>query len=135
MTFDQAKAALVKAYMAKSSRALESMSRELDAGDADLAVSRAYYACFYAAGAVLLREGRQFVKHSGLRSAVHLHLAKSGRIPAEMGRFYQDLFAGRSKADYEVGPNFAIADAALIAPRAREFVEMMRAPLERADQP
>jgi uncharacterized protein (UPF0332 family) len=135
MTFDQAKAALVQAYRVKSIRALASMDRELAAGDADQVVSRAYYACFYAASAVFVREGRQFLKHTGLRSAIHLHLVKPGRIPADMGRVYEELFTGRSKADYEVETTFNIADAILIPPRARQFVQLMENLLDQHDKP
>jgi len=127
MTFDQAKAALVQAYLQKARRALESMHRELDAGDPDQAVSRAYYACFYAASAVFVNEGRKFVKHTGLRSAVHLHLVKPGRLSTEMGRFYEELFAARSKAEYEVEAGFDGAAATAIGSRARQFVELMEA--------
>jgi uncharacterized protein (UPF0332 family) len=134
MTLGQAKAALVKAYSAKAARALASMRRELAAGDTEQAVSRAYYACFYAASAIFVREGRQFVKHTGLRSALHLHLVKPGRISPEMGSFYEELFAGRTKADYEVEGGFDPAEAARIATRAEQFVQLMQDVLDKSEK-
>ncbi|TVP69337.1 MAG: HEPN domain-containing protein [Leptolyngbya sp. LCM1.Bin17] len=55
----------------KASQALESAWSEFQAERLDFAANRAYYACFYAASAVMLHRGRQFVKHSGLRGAIH----------------------------------------------------------------
>jgi hypothetical protein len=55
------------------------------------AVNRAYYACFYAASAVLQSEGRHFVKHTGVRAAVHAELVKPGRLPREIGETYDLL--------------------------------------------
>lgn len=64
------------------------------------AVSHAYYACFYAASAVLAAEGRHFVKHTGVRAAVHAHLVKPGRVTVEIGRAYDELVKARQTADY-----------------------------------
>ena len=54
----------------------------LDAGHLHTAVSRLYYACFYAVSALLLTEGRRVSKHSGVRS------------------LYRRLFDHRQEADY-----------------------------------
>lgn len=64
------------------------------------AVNRAYYACFYAASAVLQSEGRHFVKHTGVRAAVHAELVKPGRLPQEIGETYDLLLKSRQSADY-----------------------------------
>jgi uncharacterized protein (UPF0332 family) len=126
MTFSQAKDALVAAYMEKAGRALASMNRELDAGECDQAVSRAYFACFYAVSAVLVRDGHKFVKHTGVRSALHLHLIRTGRVPAEMGRLYDELFAGRGKADYDLASGFGSTEAHELAEQAEKFVKLLR---------
>lgn len=73
---------------------------EMVAGRYDFAANRAYYACFYAASAVLLAEGHKFVKHTGLRGAVHQHLVKAGRLDPEWGRAYDRIFQTRQMADY-----------------------------------
>jgi hypothetical protein len=63
-------------------------------------MNRVYFACFYAASALFLAEGRHFVKHAGVRAAVHQDLVKPGRLAAELGRFYDEAFAARQSADY-----------------------------------
>ena len=72
----------------------------LDAGHLHTAVSRLYYACFYAVSALLLTEGRRVSKHSGVRSLFDRLWVKTGRVPVERARFYRRLFDHRQEADY-----------------------------------
>ncbi len=44
----------------------------------DFAASRAYYAVFYASSALLLKEGLEFGKHSGVIAAIHQKFIKIG---------------------------------------------------------
>ncbi len=53
----EARQEVIKYWMAKSHEALQSARSEQHAGRLEFAINRAYYACFYAASAVLLREG------------------------------------------------------------------------------
>jgi uncharacterized protein (UPF0332 family) len=94
-------------------------ARHLAAGGfAAQAISRAYYAAFYAAEAALQRLGETRSKHSGVIAAFGQVLVKSGQIEAEAGKLLRSLFDRRSGADYGwVDPpshqeaNLAIADA------------------------
>ncbi len=88
MTEDDARQEVAEYWMKKSAEALESAHSELKAGRLDFAVNRAYYACFYAASAVLLKMGKKFVKHSGLRGAVHRELVKTGLIDRKWGKVF-----------------------------------------------
>ena len=66
---DASRGALVKQvvdeWMTLAEEALASGRAELDAGRYSFAINRAYYAAFYAVSAVLLSQGRHFVKHAG----------------------------------------------------------------------
>jgi uncharacterized protein (UPF0332 family) len=63
------------------------------------AVSRAYFAAFYAAEAALLVLGETRSKHSGVVSAfVHL-LVRGGQLDEEIGRLLRSLFERRNEAD------------------------------------
>jgi len=57
--------------MEKADESLASSKAEQQSQRYHFAVNRAYYACFYAASAILLQEGVRFKKHSGVRAAVH----------------------------------------------------------------
>jgi uncharacterized protein len=91
---------LTRYWMRKSKDALDSSRSEFLADRLDFATNRAYYACFYAASAVLLKMGKKFVKHSGLRGAVHKDLAKAGLIEPTWGRVFDRIFENRQSADY-----------------------------------
>jgi hypothetical protein len=66
------------------------------------AVSRAYFAAFFAAEAALLALGETRSKHSGVVSAfVHL-LVRGGQLDEEIGRLLRSLFERRNEADYSL---------------------------------
>lgn len=71
---------VVSYWFDKAETALSSARSERLADRSDFAVNRAYFAAFYAASAVLLARGQRFVKHSGVRAALHRDLVKSGLL-------------------------------------------------------
>ena len=89
------------------------------------AVNRAYYACFYAASAVLQSEGRHFVKHTGVRAAVHSELVKPGRLPQEIGMAYDQLLKSRQTADYGALTRVTVEEACEALRSARRVVEAL----------
>lgn len=84
------------------------------------AVSRAYYAAFYAAETALLRLGEARAKHSGVVSAFARLLVRDRGVDEEAGRQLRSLFERRTQADYEVGrvpieeAHRAVTDAAIV---------------------
>lgn len=102
MSDAEAKATMVAHWMQKAEEAIAAAHREWGAGDFGLAVNRVYYACFYAARAVLLAEGHRFVKHTGVRSGLHKHLVKTGRVRAELAESYDRAFNDRMEIDYQI---------------------------------
>jgi len=80
MTREEARQAVIAHWIRKADSALASARSEFAAKRLDFAVNRIYYACFYAASAVLLKHGKKFVKHSGVRGAVHQDLVKPGLL-------------------------------------------------------
>jgi uncharacterized protein (UPF0332 family) len=71
-----------------------------DHGFGAQAVSRAYYAAFYAAEAALLHVGETRTKHAGVVSAVGRVLVREGNLDERAGRLLRSLFERRSQADY-----------------------------------
>jgi uncharacterized protein (UPF0332 family) len=126
MSQDQAKQAMIAHWLLKADQAIAAALREHDAGDFALAINRVYYACFYAACAILLAEGKTFIKHAGVRSAVHQYLVKPGRIPAEFGELYDRAFDDRMEADYQIIPPPEADEVALQIRNAADFVAEMK---------
>ena len=86
MTSEEARRSVVEYWMAKSERALASARAEFQSKRYDFSANRAYYACFYAASAVLLKAGKKFIKHSGVRGAIHQHLVNTGLLDIKWGK-------------------------------------------------
>lgn len=90
-------------------------------GRATGATSRAYYAMFNAARALLVaRAGidvREVKTHGGALKLFHEHIIKRGLIADELGRALRDAFAVRTNADYS--PDLIDLD------EAKRIVELM----------
>ena len=84
----------------KAERSLMAARRLLEAGDYDFAVSRAYYAMFYVARALLLTRGVRRSKHSGVLAAFGSEFVRGGELPAELFALLRDGFDDRGESDY-----------------------------------
>jgi len=71
------------------------------------AANRLYYACFYAASALLIKDGHQAHTHSGVKNLLLMNYVKEGKIDKSLSKVYGNLFNMRQKGDYE---DWAIID-------------------------
>jgi len=92
----------------------------------DFATSRAYYAMFYAAQALLLEDGLSFSSHAAVIAAFGRHFAKTGRVPVEYHRFLIQAHDSRNVGDYDIGPGISREECDRHAQRAAAFVETAR---------
>ena len=103
------------------------VSRELlDKGYYDVSASRAYYAAFYAASALLLSDGLDTSKHSGVIALIHQHFVKSGKLNKEQGRNLNWLFELRSVGDYGVSLHVVQGDARRAMNTAEDFYKAVK---------
>jgi uncharacterized protein (UPF0332 family) len=72
----------------------------LEAGDYDFAISRAYYAMFYVARALLLTRNVRRSKHSGVLAAFASEFVRRGELPAELFALLRNGFEDRGESDY-----------------------------------
>jgi len=107
------------------------VARELfDKGYYDISASRAYYAAFYAASALLLNEGIDTSKHSGVIALIHQHFVKGGKLSKEQGKNLNWLFELRSVGDYGVSLHVASEEARKAVDIAENFFEATEAILD-----
>ena len=92
----------------------------------DFVASRAYYAAFYAATALLLSEELTFSKHSGVIASIHRKFVKTGRLDAQHGKNLNWLFELRGIGDYGGMVHVAKADAEQAIRAASEFLEAIK---------
>jgi uncharacterized protein (UPF0332 family) len=99
---------------------LEAARLLTQAGFGPQAVSRAYYAAFYAAEAVLLELGVTRSKHSVVIAAFIRHVLHDDSLDDKVGRLLRSLFDRRAQADYGVASvppdeaNRAVLDAEVV---------------------
>lgn len=89
------------------------------------AVSRCYYAMFYAARALLIRHGLTVHKHSAVVSAIGREFANQGLIDRELHRAFLDAYRERNRADYSVLEEFSDATIAARLATAEVFVRQV----------
>ena len=90
-------------------------------GDFDSAASRLYYAIFYCAEALLWQRGLKFSPHSAVIAAFGQHFAKTGLLPPELHRWFQDAFDRRNEGDYQFEPVVTEQTVVELHRRAAEF--------------
>ena len=65
------------------------------------AANRLYYACYYAALALLVMEGVSTSTHMGVKSMLSLHFVKNNIMPREILHGYILIFECRQRNDYD----------------------------------
>ncbi len=89
------------------------------------AVNRMYYACYYAAVALLLKHDLTTQTHNGVKTLLGLHFVSTGKLPIKIGKTFSTLFEKRHSGDYD---DFAYCDEELVdelLPQARLFVDTL----------
>ena len=125
MNEHQAQEALIELWLSKADEALASAELELKGDHTNFAMNRLYYACFYAVTALLLRDGKQFARHSAVKSEFARTYIKLGRIDVKWHKFYQKLFDDRQEADYIPTVTFEVSDISMCLQQAHEFIKIV----------
>ena len=115
-------------------KAVESISAAhilSDNGFFDIASSRAYYAMFYSASAMLLNENLRFRKHSGVHAAFGNKIAKAGLLPADLHGWLLDAAKARTAGDYRPDVRISPEEATTHVDRAERFLVEVQAVLRR----
>lgn len=87
------------------------------------AINRLYYACYYAAIALLLKYDIQAQTHNGVKTMLGLHFVSTGKLPLKVGKTFGTLFEKRHSGDYD---DFAYCDQELVNdlyPQAEIFID------------
>lgn len=90
-----------EALLKKARQSVEAARVLMAEGFLAFAVSRAYYAMFYVASAMLLGEGLTYSKHAGVIGGFGQVFAKTARVPPEFHRYLISAQNDRIRADYE----------------------------------
>lgn len=118
---------LIKGYLEKAERKLEVAEKLLRSDDYEDAVSRAYYAVFHAAQALLLTEGERAETHKGVVTLFGLFFVKTGKFKKDLGKYLANLKDERESGDYEVFSYIDRETAETAIEEAKEFIRESKA--------
>ena len=110
----------------KALDSIETAEALLDMDKSDFAASRAYYAMFYIAEALLNEKEMKFSKHSGVHAAFGQQFARTNILDPKFHRWLMDAFDKRIAGDYGVDTSIEKEITAEMINQAREFLEIAR---------
>ena len=98
-------------YFDKAKKTIERAESNLNDGDIDTAVNRAYYAVFYIMTAMMLVQGEAFSSHKQLITNFNKVYIRTGLLPKEYGAKISKCQRLRHQGDYEPYPYISYQDA------------------------
>lgn len=97
----------IKYRLKKSQQSIREARLLIENGLNDTALSRLYYAAFYAINALLVENGFNPKTHVGVKAIFNKEFVLPGKIEGKYSDFYSFLMAKRFEADYA---DFAFVD-------------------------
>jgi len=87
------------------------------------AANRLYYACFYAACALLINNGYATRTHNGVFSLLGEHFVSIGLISREQNKFYRRVLELRLTGDYDDFINLTENEILPLVEPAKQFIK------------
>jgi uncharacterized protein (UPF0332 family) len=119
------KKTMIRYWLEKAQEDLASARDNLSESRLQNTVRDAYFACFHAFAALLLKDGKSFKRHKEVRSALHRDYIRTSRISIFWGKHYDWLFENRQKADYRPLVQFDPEQVTEILEQSEGFVKEM----------
>ena len=119
---EESKKALVAYRLERAYSTLKEADVMRREGFYNVTVNRLYYACYYAAVALLLKNDIQTQTHNGVKTMLGLHFVSTGKLSVRMGKTFGTLFEKRHSGDYD---DFVYCDKELVDalfPQAEDFI-------------
>lgn len=112
----------IQLYLDRAKKDLHAVEISIQNDLFTVAISRAYYAMFYAATALLKSKEVERNKHSGIISAFGEYFVKPGLIEVEYAKIIAHAFDSRNDGDYDVA---FVATRALAEAEFRDAVKFV----------
>jgi uncharacterized protein (UPF0332 family) len=123
---EESKKALIAYHIERACETLEEARVMIREGFYNASVNRMYYACYYAAVALLLKSNLQPTTHNGVKTLLGLHFVSKGKLSLEIGKTFTTLFEKRHSGDYD---DFVYCDKDMadgLFPKAVLFVDTVK---------
>lgn len=115
--------AVVTYRIDKAVRTLEQALGNYKMGYVETTANRLYYAAYYAASALLIKQGCQANTHSGVKAMLGQNFIKTGKLSREAGKLYNRLFNCRLTGDYEDNYDLEMDDVRPLVEPTQAFIE------------
>jgi uncharacterized protein (UPF0332 family) len=119
---EQSRQSLIKYRIERANDTIQESKLLAKEGYYNAAVNRLYYACFYAALALLAANNIPTSTHAGVKTMLGLHFVSKGVLANEHGKTFSRLFEIRHSGDYD---DFVYCDKEMIdeyTPKAVSFI-------------
>lgn len=114
----------------KSYAALKEAEDMIKTAHWNLAIQRFYYASFYMASALLLKNNIPAQSHNGVVSQLGFHFVTTGKLDKTEGRLYSRLLQNRITGDYNDFFDFAEEDATELLEPTRALINKLEKLIE-----
>lgn len=112
----------VRELMDKAVRSLKTAENILKDGEVDFAGSRAYYAMFYVAEALLLQRNLSFSSHSAVTANFGKEFARTGTLNPKFHNYLIKAQDRRNIGDYAIGNHLTEEEVREMLSWAKEFI-------------
>jgi len=111
----------------RAEQTLGEVQSHLENGFWNTAINRMYYACYYAIGALLVKDDIEVNSHAGVRQKFGQLYVKPGKIDRELGKHFTELFEKRNRGDYNDFIDYDESDAVTLLPNTVELIDKIKA--------
>ncbi len=105
-----------------------------EGGFYNASINRLYYACYYMAVALLLKNNISAQTHSGVKTMLGMHFTSNGKLSISASKIFTTLFEKRHSSDYDA---FVYCDQEMfdeLYPKAEAFIEEVKNLLESTEE-
>jgi len=127
---EQSRTDLVKYRVERADETMMEARLLAKEGYYNAAINRLYYACFYAALALLVKYGIATATHAGVKTMLGLHFVSKGMLEKKHGKTFSRLFEIRHSGDYD---DFVYCDKEMTdeyIPLAEAFIQRIKELIE-----
>jgi uncharacterized protein (UPF0332 family) len=114
---------LVKLEIRKAQETYEEIAILTAANKWSGAANRLYYAVFHAINALLIHDGHSVNTHQGSHAIFNLYYIKTGLLPRDFGRLYNQLQTMREESDYNCAYDISSDELNEKIEPARQLIE------------
>ena len=119
--------ALSRYRMERAKETLAEIPKLQELGYYNTAINRLYYACYYAAVALLTKHRIATSTHAGVKTMLGLHFVSKELISKESGRAFSNLYDSRQHGDYDDFVYSTKEEIEELLPKAQKFIEEVNA--------